>query len=131
MVGTLLVDRFKLVAHRETRDAPIYALVLAKGGRPGPQLNRRPTDCAAWMAELRARGGAPPPAGSPVRCGIRFINGTVIGNAMRIADLARNLSGVAGRMVVDKTGLDGAYRLRDDVHAGSAAWRRSERRNRR
>ena len=61
------------------------------------------------MAELRARGGAPPPAGSPVRCGIRFINGTVIGNAMRIADLARNLSGVAGRMVVDKTGLDGAY----------------------
>jgi uncharacterized protein (TIGR03435 family) len=110
MVGTLLIDRFKLVAHRETRDAPIYALVLAKSdGRLGPQLKPSSTDCQAWLAELRARGGAPSPAGSPVRCGIRFINGTVVGNAMRVADLARNLSGVAGRMVVDKTGLTGAY----------------------
>lgn len=110
MVETLLTDRFKLVAHREMRDAPIYALVPAKSdGRLGPQLKPSSTDCQAWMAELRARGGAPPPQGSPVRCGIRFISGKVIGNAMLIADLARNLSGVAGRMVVDKTGLTGAY----------------------
>ena len=110
MVETLLIERFKLVAHREMRDVPIYVLVLAKtDGRLGSQLKPSSTDCQVWLAELRARGGAPPPAGSPVRCGIRFISGRVIGNAMRIADLARNLSGVAGRMVVDKTGLTGAY----------------------
>ena len=110
MVETLLVDRFKLVVHREMRDSPIYALVLARSdSRLGPELKPSSTDCVAWLAELRVRGGAPPPPGSAVRCGIRFISGKVIGNAMSIADLAGNLSGVAGRMVVDKTGLTGAY----------------------
>jgi len=32
MLQALLADRFKLVAHTETRELPIYALVIAKGG---------------------------------------------------------------------------------------------------
>jgi uncharacterized protein (TIGR03435 family) len=32
MVQALLADRFKLVAHQETRELPVFALVLAKGG---------------------------------------------------------------------------------------------------
>ena len=32
MLRTLLADRFKFVAHRETKQLPVYSLVLAKGG---------------------------------------------------------------------------------------------------
>jgi uncharacterized protein (TIGR03435 family) len=32
MLQTLLAERFKLITHRETREQPGYALVLAKGG---------------------------------------------------------------------------------------------------
>ena len=40
MVKTLVADRFKLATHTETRELPIYALVLAKGDKSlGPQLH--------------------------------------------------------------------------------------------
>jgi uncharacterized protein (TIGR03435 family) len=37
MLQSLLVDRFKLVVHREKRSQPVYALVVAKGG---PKLKK-------------------------------------------------------------------------------------------
>jgi len=43
----LLIERFKLVAHQETRDSPVYALVLARpDGSPGPQLTPSQLDCS-------------------------------------------------------------------------------------
>lgn len=48
MMRALLADRFKLTVHTETRELPIYALVLARGdGRLGPTFTRSTTDCAA------------------------------------------------------------------------------------
>ena len=38
MMQSLLADRFKLAVHRETKEGPIYALVLVKPGQLGPQL---------------------------------------------------------------------------------------------
>ena len=46
MLKTLLVERFKLRAHFEKRERPIYRLVLARGDkRLGPQI--RTTACGA------------------------------------------------------------------------------------
>lgn len=41
MLQSLLAERFKLVIHRETRDLPIYALIVAKGG---PKLKEAEPD---------------------------------------------------------------------------------------
>src|SRR5579862_1834415 len=32
MIRTMLADRFKLALHRETKELPVYVLVVAKGG---------------------------------------------------------------------------------------------------
>ena len=63
MIRAMLADRFKLVVHNESRELPIYELVLARSdGKLGPQLRPATVDCAA-MAAARGRGGAPPPGG--------------------------------------------------------------------
>jgi uncharacterized protein (TIGR03435 family) len=38
MMQALLADRFKLAVHFETREAPVFALILAKPGKTGPKL---------------------------------------------------------------------------------------------
>src|SRR4051812_13216889 len=78
MLRNLLADRFRLTAHRETRDLPVYALALARAdGKLGPQLRPAATDCAALMAAARGRGAppAPPAPGERMPCGMRMFPG--------------------------------------------------------
>jgi len=110
MVQNLLADRFKLVVHRETRDMPIYALVLAKPDRTlGPKLHASSIDCQKEMTAAIARGGGAPPRDGKVLCGIRTVNGHLEMNAVPMTNFARNISPIAGRSVVDKTGLTGGF----------------------
>ena len=54
MLQALLTDRFGMKSHRETREQPIYALVVAESGdRLGPKLTRTTADCDAIEAEKR------------------------------------------------------------------------------
>src|SRR5687768_13105956 len=47
MLQALLIERFKLQAHVETRELPIYNLVLLRAdSRPGPELKPTAVDCA-------------------------------------------------------------------------------------
>ena len=47
LLRTLLADRFKLKAHTESRELPVYDLVLARSdGRLGPDLRPSKSDCA-------------------------------------------------------------------------------------
>ncbi len=111
MVQELLADRFKLVVHRETRQMPIYALVPTRpGGRPGPRLVTSTTNCAS-----QAPGRSAPPVQAPAterpRCGTRTLPGHMMGGAITMSDLTRNLSNFAGRYVVDRSGFDGRWDL--------------------
>jgi uncharacterized protein (TIGR03435 family) len=105
----LLEERFKLKVHRETREMDIYALVMARpGGGPGPGLKPTTQDCAA--AAAAARQGGPPPTepGAPF-CGIQGGPGRLRFGGLPAASLAQAFSGPAGRMVIDRTGLTGAW----------------------
>ena len=114
MVRTLLADRFKMAVHTETRELPIYALVMARDDRrPGPQLRPAAVDCAA-LAAARGRGAPPPaptPPGERPMCGMRTVPGRMMAGGYALPDVARNLAPFTGRMVVDKTGLAGTFDL--------------------
>lgn len=64
MLRGLLADRFKLKAHTETREVPIYSLVLARGdGKLGPKMKPSTDACPDFkeqqqkMLEAIAKGG--------------------------------------------------------------------------
>jgi uncharacterized protein (TIGR03435 family) len=93
MQQKLLAERFNLRIHRETKVAPIYTMVVAKGGlkmQPSPSR-----DCTQVEEYCHGVLGGP-----------RLLHG----HAMGIAEIAEMLGRFyLDRPVRDKTGLDGLY----------------------
>jgi uncharacterized protein (TIGR03435 family) len=108
MIRALLAERFKLAVHNETRELPIYALVMARSDRRiGERIKPSAIDCSA-----RGRGNpppAPPPPGERPSCGIRFLIGNMAGGGVTMAQFASALSRFVGRPVVEKTELSGGF----------------------
>jgi uncharacterized protein (TIGR03435 family) len=103
MLLALLEDRFKLQTSEATKDAPEYALVVAKGG---PKF--KPT---AWVE---------PPPGTPRNPDLKpqdaphmmLGRGTIsaVNQSMgSLASLLEFMPEFAGRLVVDQTGIKGNY----------------------
>ena len=112
MLQSLLEERFKLKPRRETRQLPIFALVLAQESkRFGPALRPSAVDCQA-LAAARKQGNAPPPAplkpGDRPQCGTHMGFGRIAGGGP-MTGLATLLSQVVQRSVVDSTGLNGNF----------------------
>jgi uncharacterized protein (TIGR03435 family) len=139
MLRKLLEQRFELTVHRETKDLPVYNLVIAKGGsklqesKPDDNAGRgdKPTDPALAAALAAKMGSASGPAAtggggnasgggksitvvpggntsfsmSSGRGGVR----TTSARGATTASLATSLASIAGRPVLDKTGLTGKY----------------------
>jgi uncharacterized protein (TIGR03435 family) len=114
MLRALLAERFSLEAHNETRELPIYALVVARDDRRlGSRLRPAAADCQE-MAAARARGGSPPgapPPGERPQCGIRIGPGSMAVGGMPLSQFVTSLSGFVQRVVIDKTGLTGSFDL--------------------
>jgi uncharacterized protein (TIGR03435 family) len=88
MLQNLLTERFKLKLHHESREARIYALLLAKNG---PKLHE---------------------SGPDVRHSMRQGPGRLTGMRATLSEVADHLSGPLyqlGRQVIDQTGLKGNY----------------------
>jgi uncharacterized protein (TIGR03435 family) len=114
MMRALLVERFGLAVHGETRELPVYALVMAHAdGRLGPGLRRSSTDCAALIKAAAASGTqpAPPPPGPDgrPRCGLTGRSGAIMAGGYPLSQFTRFLAPQVQRVVVDRTGLSGDW----------------------
>ena len=103
ILQTLLADRFKLAIHRETKELPVYALVIAKNGaklkEAGPNENY-----ANGMkgADGHALG----------RSVMRVGRGEITGQTIPMVFLVQTLSDqpeLNDRVLLDRTGLTGSY----------------------
>lgn len=111
MLRTLLADRFKLTAHRETREMPTYALVVASQNL---RLKRSTVDqaaCDARRAAIQRREPVSPPvAGAPPICGTgRTMPGTIAAVGQTMGALVTTLAPWVSRVVVDRTQLTGLW----------------------
>jgi bla regulator protein blaR1 len=111
MLRGLLADRFKLVAHEEMRDQPVYVLRLDRSdGKLGPQLRPSTVDCAAMRGAMR--GGpppGPPPSGQAPVCGAMMGPGRIMSGGTPIEILTNSLARLVSRVVINQTGLTGNY----------------------
>jgi uncharacterized protein (TIGR03435 family) len=106
---SLLAERFKLAVHREIREFPIFALVMARGDRqPGPMLKPSSLDCSpeGMKARAAARQQGKPAAGG---CGSVFNIGSISFGGYPLSEFAKVLSPYEERTVVDRTGLTGNW----------------------
>jgi uncharacterized protein (TIGR03435 family) len=88
MLRSLLEDRFSLKVHRETKDMPMYALVVADNG-PKMKLSIDQSGNTGGVKEVRY--------------------GRIAGEAVPVSTTAGILTGLAGHRVLNKTGLMGRY----------------------
>lgn len=111
MVQALLADRFKLAIHRESKEMPVYELVVGKGGPKLQPADIQEKDCPEISA---TQPGAPSTTTSmPVLCHT-FNCGQgrgLHGRAVDMSDLVSHVENSTGRPLLDKTGIKGLYRI--------------------
>lgn len=88
MLQALLADRFKLRAHTEARELPMYALVVAKNGPKFLESKANGTTIDGGNGRIQVQGGE-----------------------NSVALLAEQLANSLGRPVVDETGIQGRYNI--------------------
>lgn len=128
MMQSLLANRFHLVVHYQTADAPVFALTLAKPGITGPNLQPHLASdtCATTPQPTQLAAPSQPPATSssvgdlPPACGViahvpssapgQHFGGRAISLPL-FATTIPTMTGLAAmpRPVVDQTGLPGLY----------------------
>ena len=124
MLQNLLAERFKLVLHHETKDLPLYALVVAKNGPKLKESAKEDPAAAAAAANApplpadgaRIRVGAdgklqmPPGMGKGGMMMMMSPNGMqMTANGVKVAALIETIANQMGRPVTDETKLTGDY----------------------
>jgi uncharacterized protein (TIGR03435 family) len=112
MLQAFLEERFQLKTHRETREIPVYAMIVGKGGlKVQPLAEGACTPLDLTHPPAPAQPGDPPPN----LCGIMMMGSTAKGDmtievrGSTMTQFAQRLSGRLDRAVVDKTGIAGKF----------------------
>lgn len=118
MLQSLLEDRFQLRAHRESKETPAFALTVAKGGpklQPAKEGGCIPIDLNHPTRPQFKPGEAPPRycGGGMTKSTGSTLHAEWYGVTMD-EFAGRMLSNVAGRPVVNQTGLTGRYDIAVD-----------------
>lgn len=101
MIRSLLANRFKLRAHRETRPRDGFALVRVSGERLGPSMQPSTLNCRDPKAVR--------PQGSRVTCGLTHLPGSFIAGDIPMSVIADLLAGITERAVEDRTRIFGTF----------------------
>lgn len=108
MLQGLLADRFKLKVRLETREQPVYEIVIARSdGRLGPRLKPSSADCGT------TNNPPPVPPSPDASCaallGVGPAGGRIISKGQPLARVISALGMAVSRAVVDRTALQGAF----------------------
>jgi uncharacterized protein (TIGR03435 family) len=132
MMQSMLEDRFQLKAHMETREQPVYNLVVAKDGpklkassdqSPSPLAQGPPQPCSPAAATPLPpplpppgqRGGFPDMSAMPRGAMMMMMSPegmTMQAPGVPVANLVGMLGQFAGRPVIDKTDLKGLFDIK-------------------
>lgn len=101
MIQRLLADRFRLVLHHETREFPVNALTIAKGGAKltpvTVDFTKVPTTPDGWLGLHNPRPGLTEGHGATIKM---------------LVDTLNHQPELSGRLIVDATGLQGNYNFK-------------------
>jgi uncharacterized protein (TIGR03435 family) len=117
MLRALFAERFKLVAHEERREMPVYSLVLARPNRTlGARLLPFKGECSddpskVALPDLTTPLPATDPSQGPRLCISGITVGRIQGRGVDLSSLTTMLSRLPAvrRRVIDKTGLTGLF----------------------
>lgn len=122
MMQSLLAERFKLATHREIKELPVYELTVAKNGHKMKEAVHDATTLASpndsaqnegVTVDTQEKDGASFSLGAAGQARMRFQDGAMAIEFSRFTmqQLSSLLTALAGRPVVDRTDLKGAYQL--------------------
>ena len=116
LLRRVLANRFQLVTRTDSRQLPVYRLLVARADRQlGGNLLQSPVDCASVVGRAPAPGAADEPTPTNrfgmTACGISANPGHILISGWPLSTLTRQLATPLGRVVVDDTGLSGNWDL--------------------
>jgi uncharacterized protein (TIGR03435 family) len=116
MMQSLLTGRFQMKVHHEMREVSVFALVLAKSGQTGPNLQPHAEDdpeCSKTQLPKSVSGAYPVACGAGASIAPSIPGDSAAGgynlSMEAVANAVGGFGNILDRPVVDRTGLKGNY----------------------
>ena len=106
MFRRMFEDRMQLRAHVGEREQMAFSLVVDRSDGPlGPAISVSTLDCSGPVPQVQT----PSIADAKNRCGLSRTEGLIVSGGTTMEVFVRTITGLAGGVVNDRTGLNGTY----------------------